>query len=102
MVRASAGYGGVHSTDRPMACERQIHPDLQGGAQPPALISDEAVQAQVALRLATGLIEELIAAGVLEESAAARIATLAAGRAWQGRHSRREEIAAAILRLIPG
>lgn len=83
-----------------MAANRQIRPDHPAAAQPPSLIADEAVQAQVALRLVTGLIEELIASGLLEDSAGARIATVAASNAWQGRHSRRDEIAAAVLRLI--
>lgn len=85
-----------------MASQFELRRDQEAGGKPPAIGVDEVVQAQVALRLVSELIEELISSGVLGENAAARIATIAAGRTWQGQHSRREEIAAAILRLMPG
>jgi hypothetical protein len=61
---------------------------------------DAAVQAQVALRLIAGLVDQLVQAGLLEIDAAVRIAESAAVQAEDGVHSQRMEIATALRAIV--
>jgi hypothetical protein len=64
------------------------------------MMVDAAVQAQVALRLVAGLIDHLSAAGVLAPRSGGQLAETAAVLAESGVHSQRDEIAAALRRII--
>lgn len=64
------------------------------------MATDATVQAQVAVRLTAGLFDHLTAIGVLAPGDAARIAEAAAARAEAGLHSQKDEIAAALRRII--